>query len=1053
MSDVRIENVGGPRPSAGVASEATLQELVRVLNRSGQSSTASRLQDRYQRDYNRETENTTKAKGKLRQAATDLTKEFVSGGDRLSDFSEHILKTNGILQRLIRFSDGLVDQFREFSSVGASFNNNIFDMRTSALQAAMNLDSFQQLVMNNSDTLRLFGSSVTDGAKRFTQLSRQFRTINPQFFDMGFTIEDINEGLMTYTELLARTGRVEQINSRDMLDGSAAYMKQLDMLAKVTGQSREALARQSEDINNDARMRAIVARAGGENADALAQNAATIMAFAPGLRDSFLNLMDGGVALDEISQMLETSAGPAGQALAELMRDARDLEPDEFAKRFAELGPDVAQFINSNLSRELVALHPEFRAFADAIAPMASLSEASIEAVRKEQAQTETVTSTLANFSQTIQELRSFIVDEIIESEAFSALGRLGETFSNLVSPSAEGSVPNFQDTLTRAINGLVGEDGIITQAINWVNDLIQTDDFQVRLTEFVDTLTKMTGRIVDFFLGKEINIGGDDPTEVIMQRQGGLFSNMYTMFEDLFSEEREGNFGSRVMSIIVDGFKGIFNTLGTTIVEAFEMEGEEGESPWQAISSSVQEAILNWLEGDTVVDTNNFWNRAWTAVGGRILGWLGVEPEDQTGNFWSDVWTRISTVTLDWLGVEPEDQTGNFWSDVWNRISTVTLGWLGVEPEDQTGNFWSDVWNRISTVTLGWLGVEPEDQTGNFWSDVWNRISTVTLDWLESDVTVATSDFWNRAWTAVGDRILNLLSIERSVDELEIDTPSGIQAVEVPATFWQTIYDTILERLGLDQQESDTTSLIERIGNKLSEGWENLLEGPAGQRIIDSIQNLFEEILDNLLIALADIIPGFSAVAAKTRQLERNIASGQELTAEQEELRQELLRQAERDVSRAEIRIERTDARIANAGPGADQSIVERWQTQATEYQATIAAAEQLIARLTPRSEIAPEPLPERRIGTLQATGMRAEPRDTVAQIHQGERVLNPQETQEYNNQSGNNQRDLLQKLDQLNNTMMTVASLINQELSIQTRTMNSIGGLGPDLMKGMPG
>jgi hypothetical protein len=93
------------------------------------------------------------------------------------------------------------------------------------------------------------------------------------------------------------------------------------------------------------------------------------------------------------------------------------------------------------------------------------------------------------------------------------------------------------------------------------------------------------------------------------------------------------------------------------------------------------------------------------------------------------------------------------------------------------------------------------------------------------------------------------------------------------------------------------------------------------------------------------------------------------------------------------------------------------------------------------------------RRIGTLRATGMRSEPRDTVAQIHQGERVLNPQETQEYNNQSGDNQRDMLQKLDQLNNTMMTVASLINQELSIQTRTMNSISGLGPDLMKGMPG
>jgi hypothetical protein len=91
------------------------------------------------------------------------------------------------------------------------------------------------------------------------------------------------------------------------------------------------------------------------------------------------------------------------------------------------------------------------------------------------------------------------------------------------------------------------------------------------------------------------------------------------------------------------------------------------------------------------------------------------------------------------------------------------------------------------------------------------------------------------------------------------------------------------------------------------------------------------------------------------------------------------------------------------------------------------------------------------RRIGTLKATGMRAEPRDTVAKIHAGERVLNPQETQEYNSQSGS-QRTVVEKLDQLNNTMMAVASLMSQELAIQTRTMNNISGLGSDLMKGMP-
>jgi hypothetical protein len=93
-----------------------------------------------------------------------------------------------------------------------------------------------------------------------------------------------------------------------------------------------------------------------------------------------------------------------------------------------------------------------------------------------------------------------------------------------------------------------------------------------------------------------------------------------------------------------------------------------------------------------------------------------------------------------------------------------------------------------------------------------------------------------------------------------------------------------------------------------------------------------------------------------------------------------------------------------------------------------------------------------QRRIGTLKATGMKSEPRDTVAQIHQGERVLNPQETTDYNNQS-ENQRQMVNKLDELNTSMRTMINLMTQELSIQSRTMNSISGLGPDLMKGIPG
>jgi hypothetical protein len=96
-------------------------------------------------------------------------------------------------------------------------------------------------------------------------------------------------------------------------------------------------------------------------------------------------------------------------------------------------------------------------------------------------------------------------------------------------------------------------------------------------------------------------------------------------------------------------------------------------------------------------------------------------------------------------------------------------------------------------------------------------------------------------------------------------------------------------------------------------------------------------------------------------------------------------------------------------------------------------------------------EPPATRRIGTLNATGMRFEPRDTVAQIHAGERVLNPQETTEYNTQSLS-QTEMLRKLDQLNTTMSMVASLMQQEITIQTRTMRGVTNMVTDLNRGIP-
>jgi hypothetical protein len=279
-----------------------------------------------------------------------------------------------------------------------------------------------------------------------------------------------------------------------------------------------------------------------------------------------------------------------------------------------------------------------------------------------------------------------------------------------------------------------------------------------------------------------------------------------------------------------------------------------------------------------------------------------------------------------------------------------------------------------------------------------------------------------------------------------------------------------------------------------------NFWQGENATQLRNTISGFFKYLVEEILLAVEGILPTFGraqqvreerAVAAVTPD-DRNTAaiatSTEDLTNSQETYRdmldeavnlQRTLNRLGQDsvdpfgsmmISDYQIQLEKLIERLPDGAESDIQlraevsDLMQEYERQLRKSQdrlwtggagrAAAATEVENILQQLESLEVDTSTLPRRSIGTLQATGFRSEPRDTVAQIHAGERVLNPQETSEYNNrQSNSNQTDMIKKLDQLNNTMMTVASLISQELSIQTRTMNNISGLGPDLMKGIPG
>ena len=108
------------------------------------------------------------------------------------------------------------------------------------------LDSFVQLVAENSKDFALFAGSVGDGRKRIAAMGEAISSSRVELFNLGMTTQDINAGMAGYIKLQTRLGQAQTMTTQQLATGALAYLKEQDALTKLTGQSRQEMEQQRE---------------------------------------------------------------------------------------------------------------------------------------------------------------------------------------------------------------------------------------------------------------------------------------------------------------------------------------------------------------------------------------------------------------------------------------------------------------------------------------------------------------------------------------------------------------------------------------------------------------------------------------------------------------------------------------------------------------------------------------------------------------------------------------------------------------------------------------
>ena len=610
MDEVEIKNVGG---RSGVASEVTLQRLLEATTQNSTNATAAaRTRQRLVETSNKAEKDKTSTLKNATGAVKGLAKEFVSGGNRVSDFSGHILGASSRLQNLVEYLDDNVDQFRSLSQVGAGFNNSIFDMMKSAGLSAMRMDEYYRVVQDNSEVLRMLGGTVTQGAKEFGQLSRSMRQgdLGDRLFDLGFTISDVNDGLMNYIQVQALQGRLQGMSQRDLIAGSQDYLVEIDKLSKATGLSRDALLDQQKELGNNAKFQALLSRASADGADNLSKNIGTIaQMLGPQFADDLSLIAGGEGGMSDLYKGLIAS-GEAGQKFAGILENAGSMTDEQFLTAIQQAGPEVAEALKgftggtqAGLQRGGVALAALF----DNIGQFQSMQNIDPQAAARQASAQDNVTDFLTSFGNQLQQVKTNVLDAIINSDfgtSMSALSTsLGTALTSLFGEGdsgASGAFGSLSDGISAAVDKLTGPEGYLTKLTNTIRGEVEaftaaTSPNASNRQSPMDYLRQRAGELgtqlknwfTDMFLGP-IN------DEMGMSRSGGILGTIKTGFSNLMSAAYD-----KILTLAgFDTNESIYDQLKAKVFGTSDSEGNVEGGMAQRLADGLSAALATAAEG-----------------------------------------------------------------------------------------------------------------------------------------------------------------------------------------------------------------------------------------------------------------------------------------------------------------------------------------------------------------------------------------------------------------------------------------------------------------------
>ena len=437
-------------------------------------------------------------------AVPGLAKELAFGGQQLSDFTKHLpIPGLGMLSEVL---DGQINSFRQLTQTGASFGNNMFEITRIAGQAAIPQQDFIELVSQQSESLRIFGSTVGDGARRFAGLSKELRQspLGTRLQEIGFTSAELNENFINYSELMQTSGRRQFMTDKQLMDGSLKYSSELDKLSKLTGKSRKQLDADMKAKNLDIRRQMAINKYGAEFGQRLEQMSAA----SPKLEAALLDMADG-VANDPLTKQLMAN-NETFRTQAQNVQNMTAEQANNFIAGVRKDGVAFTKTMGDAGVQASIAAGSSVGAYAELTGELGRIQKTTTGVTKEEQDKRDAITAKMGTFAETVATVQGNIQAAIVDSGIFQSLS---DDIAGFL-PTTEEAQKMYEEA------SKIFKDNILP-SLNSTWEWLKGDG--------ITNMKKGIGNVIDFlkdmFLGKKVSVG--PPGGGAEERQGGLFKVM----------------------------------------------------------------------------------------------------------------------------------------------------------------------------------------------------------------------------------------------------------------------------------------------------------------------------------------------------------------------------------------------------------------------------------------------------------------------------------------------------------------------------------------------